>query len=317
MKMNQIAIQTEQLTRAFGNLVAVDNLSLQVPSGSIFGFLGPNGSGKTTTIRLLLGLLAPTRGGARVLGYDISTQADSIRAETGALLEHNGLYQRLSAEDNLNFYAEVWHMSAVEREDRIKELLTHLELWERRKEIVSKWSRGMQQKLAVARTLLHHPSLVFMDEPTAGLDPLAASALHKDLANLAEREGVTIFMTTHNLAEAEKLCQQIAVIRKGRLLAAGPVDQLRNQQTAPRLEIIGSNFTPSALEALKSRQEVLDFSQHNNRLVINLREAVDTSPLLSFLISEGVQVDEVRKGKANLEEVFITLMEEDQEAERS
>lgn len=315
--MNQIAIQTKQLTRAFGDLVAVDNLSLQVPSGSIFGFLGPNGSGKTTTIRLLLGLLAPTRGGARVLGYDICTQADSIRAKTGALLEHNGLYQRLSAEDNLNFYAEVWHMSVVERKDRIKELLTHLELWERRKEVVSKWSRGMQQKLAVARTLLHHPSLVFMDEPTAGLDPLAASTLHKDLANLAEREGVTIFMTTHNLAEAEKLCQQIAVIRKGRLLATGPVDQLRNQQTAPRLEIIGSNFTPSALEGLKSRQEVLDFSQHNNRLVINLREAVDTSPLLSFLISEGVQVDEVRKGKANLEEVFITLMEEDQEAERS
>lgn len=315
--MRQIAIQTEQLTRAFGNLVAVDNLSLQVPSGSIFGFLGPNGSGKTTTIRLLLGLLAPTRGNAQVLGNDIRSQADAIRANTGALLEHNGLYQRLSAEDNLNFYAEVWHMSAVERKDRIQELLTHLDLWERRKEIVSKWSRGMQQKLAVARTLLHHPSLVFMDEPTAGLDPLAASALHEDLTNLAEREGVTIFMTTHNLAEAEKLCQQIAVIRKGKLLATGSVDQLRAHRSTPRLEIIGSNFTSAALEGLKSRNEVLDFSQHNNHLSINLREAIDTSPLLSFLISTGVQVDEVRKGKANLEEVFITLMEENQEAELS
>lgn len=315
--MNSIAIQTEQLSRAFGKLLAVDNLTLQVPSGSIFGFLGPNGSGKTTTIRLLLGLLEPTHGDAQVLDYDVRTQADSIRANTGALLEHNGLYQRLNAEDNLNFYGEVWHMPAAELRPRIQELLTHLDLWDRRKDVVSKWSRGMQQKLAVARTLLHRPSLVFMDEPTAGLDPLAAAALHTDLANLAQREGVTIFMTTHNLAEAEKLCQQIAVIRKGKLLATGPVDELRSQGSTPKLEIIGSNFNSLALEQLKSRAEVLDFSQHNNRLFINLRELVDTSPLLSSLISAGVQVDEVRKGKANLEEVFITLMEEDLEAEKS
>lgn len=315
--MNSIAIHTEQLTRTFGELRAVDNLTLQVPAGSIFGFLGPNGSGKTTTIRLLLGLLEPTSGNAQVMGYDIRTQADSIRAKAGALLEHNGLYQRLSAEDNLNFYGEVWHMPASERRDRIQELLTHLELWERRKEVVSKWSRGMQQKLAVARTLLHRPSLVFMDEPTAGLDPLAASSLHTDLADLAEREGVTIFMTTHNLAEAEKLCQEIAVIRKGKLLATGPVDKLRTQDRAPKLEIIGSNFTSQALEGLKSRSEVLDFTHRNSHLIINLRESVDTSPLLSFLISAGVKVDEVRKGKANLEEVFLTLMEEDREAEKS
>lgn len=315
--MNPIAIQTEQLSRAFGELMAVNNLTLQVPSGSIFGFLGPNGSGKTTTIRLLLGLLAPSHGTARVLGYDLLSQADSIRADTGALLEHNGLYQRLTAEDNLNFYGEVWHMPVAERKARIQELLTHLDLWERRKEVVSKWSRGMQQKLAVARTLLHRPSLVFMDEPTSGLDPLAASALHTDLANLAQIEGVTIFMTTHNLAEAEKLCQQIAVIRKGNLLATGPVDELRVQGSTPKLEIIGGNFNSLALEQLKSRTEVLDFSQQNNRLIINLREPVDTSPLLSSLIGAGVQVDEVRKGKANLEEVFITLMEEDLEAEKS
>jgi ABC-2 type transport system ATP-binding protein len=315
--MNSIAIQTEKLTRAFGDLLAVDSLTMQVPAGIIFGFLGPNGSGKTTTIRLLLGLLSPTRGNAQVLGYDILNQAGSIRANTGALLEHNGLYQRLSAEDNLNFYGEVWHMPAEDRKARIQQLLTHLDLWERRKEIVSQWSRGMQQKLAVALTLLHRPSLVFMDEPTAGLDPLAASALHQDMVNLAGREGVTIFMTTHNLAEAEKLCQQIAVIRKGKLLAAGRVDELRSQEGAPRLEIIGSNFTPLALEGLKSRPEVLDYSQNNNRLVINLREPVDTSPLLSLLINSGAQVDEVRKGKANLEEVFLTLMEEDQEAEKA
>lgn len=314
--MNPIAIQTEDLSRSFGSLKAVDRLSLQVPSGSIFGFLGPNGSGKTTTIRLLLGLLAPTDGNARVLGFDIRSQADSIRASSGALLEHNGLYQRLSAENNLDFYAEVWHLPVVERKARIKELLAHLGLWERRTEIVGRWSRGMQQKLAVARTLLHRPALVFMDEPTSGLDPLAAAALHTDLATLAEREGVTIFMTTHNLAEAEKLCQQVAVIRKGRLLATGPLDALRRQAGGPRLEVLGANFTPQALEALQSRPEVLDLSRRDNRLLVNLRQETETSSLVGLLINHGVQVDEVRKGKANLEEVFITLMEEDAEAER-
>jgi len=314
--MNTIAIQTDELSRSFGELKALDRLSLEVPAGSIFGFLGPNGSGKTTTIRLLLGLLEPTQGSARVLGYDIRNAADEIRRSSGALLEHNGLYQRLSAENNLDFYGEVWRIPANERKNRIQELLTHLDLWERRKEVVGRWSRGMQQKLAVARTLLHRPSLVFMDEPTAGLDPLAAAALHTDLATLAEKEGVTIFMTTHNLAEAEKLCPQVAVIRKGRLLATGPVEILRAQAGGPRLEVLGSNFTPQVLEALKSRPEVLDINRQNNRLLINLRQAGETSSLVGLLINHGVQVDEVRKGKANLEEVFITLMEEDAEAER-
>ncbi|UCH58494.1 MAG: ABC transporter ATP-binding protein [Anaerolineales bacterium] len=313
--MNPIAIQTNALSRSFEALKAVDRLSIEVPTGSIFGFLGPNGSGKTTTIRLLLGLLAPTEGSGRVLGHDIRSEADAIRLKSGALLEHNGLYQRLSAENNLDFYGEVWHMPTVERKRRIQELLTHLDLWERRTEIVGRWSRGMQQKLAIARTLLHHPALVFMDEPTAGLDPLAAAALHKDLASLAEKEGVTIFMTTHNLAEAEKLCQQVAVIRKGRLLATGPLEALRAQAGGPRLEVLGRDFTPQALEALQARPEVLDVAQQNNRLLINLRQASDTSSLVGLLIEQGVQVDEVRKGKANLEEVFITLMEEDAEAE--
>lgn len=313
--MNPIAIQTNALSRSFEALKAVDRLSIEVPTGSIFGFLGPNGSGKTTTIRLLLGLLAPTEGSGRVLGHDIRSEADAIRLKSGALLEHNGLYQRLSAENNLDFYGEVWHMPTVERKRRIQELLTHLDLWERRTEIVGRWSRGMQQKLAIARTLLHHPALVFMDEPTAGLDPLAAAALHKDLASLAEKEGVTIFMTTHNLAEAEKLCQQVAVIRKGRLLATGPLEALRAQAGGPRLEVLGRDFTPQALEALQARPEVLEVAQQNNRLLINLRQASDTSSLVGLLIEQGVQVDEVRKGKANLEEVFITLMEEDAEAE--
>jgi ABC-2 type transport system ATP-binding protein len=167
-----LAIHTRDLTRDFGALRAVDELSLDVPTGVIFGFLGPNGSGKTTTIRLLLGLLEPTAGVADVLGHDTRTDAGAIRERCGALLEHPGLYERMTAQDNLDFYARVWRLSSVERQARVRELLTGLDLWERRREIVGAWSRGMKQKLAVARTLLHRPALVFLAEPT----PLQARA---------------------------------------------------------------------------------------------------------------------------------------------
>ena len=313
--MPSTAIHTQNLTRHFETVRAVDNLSLEVPSGIVFGFLGPNGAGKTTTIRLLLGLLEPTAGKAEVLGFDVLTQAGEIRLRSGALLENNGLYERLSAEDNLEFYGRVWRMSLPERRARIKDLLAHLDLWDRRKELVGTWSRGMKQKLALARTLLHRPQLVFLDEPTAGLDPVAASAVREDLASLGEREGATIFLTTHNLSEAEKLCHQVGVIRQGRLVAMGPLDHLRAQSGGPRLEITGRGFSTEALEQIKSRPEVASLNLSNNHLTIHLADSVDAAPLVSQLVSAGVQVEEVRKETASLEEVFMTLMEENREAE--
>jgi len=303
------AVETQGLTRSFGPLVAVDAIDLQVPRGTIFGFLGPNGAGKTTTIRLLLGLLEPTAGSARVLGYDTQTQADRIRQHSGALLEHSGIYERLSAEDNLEFYGRVWHIPAGERKARIKELLTHLGLWERRKEIAGSWSRGMKQKLAVARALLHRPSLVFLDEPTAGLDPVAAAALRDDLAALVAEEGVTVFLTTHNLAEAEKLCRLIGVIRQGRLLAIGSPDSLRSSVMHPRLEITGRGFNEQVIAAIKARPEVASLQAQDGHLTIDLRANLEVAPLVSLLVNAGVEIEEVCKQKASLEEAFLTLME--------
>lgn len=310
--MMNIAIRIRGLTCDFGPVRAVDHLSLEVSSGIVFGFLGPNGSGKTTTIRLLLGLLEPNAGQAQVLGFDTHTQADVIRQQCGALLEHSGLYERLSAEDNLDFYGRVWHLSAGERKARIKELLTHLNLWDRRKEIVKGWSRGMKQKLAVARALLHHPALLFLDEPTAGLDPVAAAALREDLASLAAREGVTVFLTTHNLTEAEKLCAQVGVIRQGKLLTVGAPDQLRIQRSAPRVEVIGQGFDESALAALRTRPEVSGLALHNSHLSIELQGKVETAPLISLLVNRGAQIEEVRRDKGSLEDVFLALMAEEQ-----
>jgi len=308
--MTTYAIKTENLGRDFASIRALDDLSIEVPTGSVFGFLGPNGAGKTTTIRLLLGLLEPTQGRAQVVGFDTVRQADEIRTRSGALLEHNGLYERLSAENNLEFYGRVWRIPASERQARIRELLTNLELWERRKEPVANWSRGMKQKLAMARALFHRPTLLFLDEPTAGLDPAAAARLRDDLEKLVEIEGVTVFLNTHNLAEAERLCQQIGIIRGGKLVANGSPSELRARAGNPHLEITGKGFTSDAIQELRTRKEVVSAELHNNSLTIQLREAGETAPLVSILVRSGVQVEEVTKAQSSLEEVFLSLVNE-------
>jgi len=309
--MTSYALRTTQLTRDFAAVRAVDNISLEVAPGTVFGFLGPNGAGKTTTIRLLLGLLEPTSGQAEVLGFNTHTQADEIRTRCGALLEHNGIYERLSAYDNLDFYAKIWHMPAAERQARIKELLTNLELWDRRAEAAGKWSRGMKQKLAVARTLLHRPALVFLDEPTAGLDPIASAALRDDLANLAKSEGVTIFLTTHNLTEAEKLCGQVGVIRQGQLIATGSPDELRRNSGQPRLEISGTGFSEQALAALKALPVVVAVHSGETQIVIEFHQSTSSAPIINLLVNHGAQIEEVRKGQADLEQAFLSLLEQE------
>jgi ABC-2 type transport system ATP-binding protein len=309
--MAEIAIRLENITRDFKTVRAVDSLSFDVPAGIIFGFLGPNGAGKTTTIRLLLGLLEPTEGRAEVLGFDTRTQPDQVRTYTGALLENTGLYEQLSAEDNLEFYGRVWGIPEPERRARTKELLTRIGLWERRQEQVGKWSRGMRQKLALARALFHRPPLILLDEPTAGLDVQAAVTVRDELAALAAKEGVTVFLTTHNMAEAEKLCSRVAVIRQGQLLALGHPDELRAQAGGPRVEIFGRGFSDQVVDLLRARPEVAAVEAQNGHLAVDLHHKTATASLVTLLVSAGVQVDEVRRGKASLEEVFLTLMEEE------
>lgn len=310
--MDRLAVHTINLTRYFDGVCAVNSLDLEIPSGTVFGFLGPNGAGKTTTIRLLLGLLEPTAGNAEVLGFDILTQADKIRERSGALLEHHGLYERMSAEDNLEFYARVWRLPPQERKSRIQSLLSHLELWDRRKEPVGNWSRGMKQKLAVARALIHRPALLFLDEPTSGLDPIAAAKLHEDLLSLVKKEGVTVFLTTHNLSEAEKLCQQIGIISKGKLIACGTPAELRSQVGKPRLEIVGRGLNQDMVAQIESRPEVESVKLTDGRLVINFNHPVESSPLVSWLVGQGIQVEEVLKSKSSLEEVFLSLINQDE-----
>lgn len=309
----EYAICTEGLTRHFGDVRAVDDLSLEVPAGIVFGFLGPNGSGKTTTIRLLLGLLEPTAGRAEVLGFDTRTRADEIRARTGALLEHAGLYERLSALDNLEFHGRIYGLPSAVRAARIEELLTHVGLWERRRDIVGAWSRGMRQKLAVARALLHRPPLIFLDEPSAGLDPVAAAALRDDLSTLAAQEGVTVFLTTHNLSEAERLCAQVGVIRDGRLIAVGSPASLRSRKGGDSVEVWGAGFSDGALDAVRALPGVRDATLQGDRLVVKVAEDVQAAAINRALVAAGADVSEIRRGQASLEDVFLTLVQEERE----
>ncbi len=307
--MSDVAICMTHLTRDFKNVRAVDDLTMEVPEGVVFGFLGPNGSGKTTTINLLLGLLEPTTGSAEVLGFDTRTQADDIRNGTGALLEFAGLYERLSAADNLEFYGRVWKMPARERKERSKELLSHIGLWDRRNEKVGKWSRGMKQKLAVTRAIFHRPALVFLDEPTAGLDPVAAATLHDDIASLASREQVSVFLTTHNLAEAEKLCGKVGVINRGKLIAIGRPDELRSKAGKPRIEVVGRGFDDAMIATLRSRHGVTAVQLERDRLVIDLDADGSTSDLVRMIVGAGGDIEEVHKEKPSLEDAFLSLVE--------
>jgi ABC-2 type transport system ATP-binding protein len=309
------AIQTDQLTRSFGTLKAVDHLTIEVPRGTVFGFLGPNGSGKTTTIRLLLGLLDPDQGSSQVMGFDSRKQPGEVRARCGALLEYHGLYERLSAAGNLEYYGRIWHMSRTDREQRIRELLEPLDLYDRRTEPIGRWSRGMKQKLAVARTLMHRPELIFLDEPTAGLDPVASVALREDLARLVAREGITIFLTTHNLVEAEKLCTKVGVVNRGQLLATGSPSDLRSRTSAPRLYVSGQGISSQVAEQVKNNPLVKKMQQQNERLVLDLHDLSRSHEIVTLLVKAGVLIDEVRKEKADLEDVFLQLVDEETRGE--
>jgi ABC-2 type transport system ATP-binding protein len=301
------AISIDKLKMEFGSVTALDDLSLEVPAGSIFGFLGPNGAGKTTTIRLMLGLLQPTSGTAKIMGYDCQTQADQIRAQTGALLEHNGIYEQISAQDNLEFYGRAFRMPDVDRKERIRRLLTDMGLWERRGDRAGSWSRGMKQKLALARALLHRPRLVLLDEPTAGLDVRSAVAIREDLQVLAEKEAVTVFLTTHNMEEAERLCDQVAVIRSGIIVGQGKLKELKNRASGSKIEIAGRGFNAQILDLIRSNPRVAGLELKNSHLVIDLAADTDPAEFVNILVSNGAQIEEVHRTRASLEEVFLKL----------
>lgn len=301
--MQDSIIEIDRLTRRYGDVLALDGLTLSVPRGSIYGFLGPNGAGKTTTISLLMGLVEPTEGNARVLGFDVVDSADEIRLRVGALLDENGLYEQMSAYENLLFYARVWQLSPSDAEARAMKVLSEIGLWARRDDLAGSWSRGMQQRLALARAQIHEPELLFLDEPTAGLDVVSSREVRDHLANLA-REGKTIFLTTHNMAEAEELCARVAVIRNGRLVAEGEPSALLSK-SGHEVTIVGEHLD-NATQAIRNRYDVVSAVLEDGQLRLRMTSP-DPSPVVADLVAAGASIQEVSRG-TRLEDAFLELM---------
>ncbi len=308
--MNPV-IQVSNLTRRFGETTAVRDLTLDVQAGEIFGFLGHNGAGKTTTVRLLNGIYKPTSGSACVLGLDPQADGPALRAQTGVLTESPSLDERLSAQDNLAYYADLFSLPYADVQSRIRELLTEFGLAERATDKVGGFSKGMKQSLALARALIHRPKVLFLDEPTASLDPVAARHVHDLIERLARREGCTVFLCTHNLIEAQRLCHRVAVMQHGQLKAQGTPAEL-TRQYIKRLTVeleAGEDQSEQAMEILRENPRLAIGAPRieNGSIYVTVAGRQAVPELLSLLIQQGVSVYRLAPQEIDLEEVYFAL----------
>ena len=303
------AIETQDLTRKFGDRVAVDHLNLALPQGQVFGFLGPNGAGKTTTVRMLAAIIAPTAGTATVNGHTLGEGNSDIRRSVGILTETPGLYDKLTAMQNLEFFAGLYEVQGPRARQQAERYLKLMDLWERRDDKVGGFSKGMRQKLAIARALLHDPAVVFFDEPTAGLDPEASRTVHDFIRDLRS-EGRTIFLTTHNLSEADALCDLIGVFRT-RLLTLGSPQQLRSRLFGTGTMVTLAGDAQRWVEAVKALPFVKQVTAHDGTLSMALDDPETMNPLLvQALVTAGAQVRYVQPTSHSLEEVYLQLVSE-------
>ena len=300
-------IVTERLSKSFGKLQAVQDLDLRVEAGEVFGFLGPNGAGKTTTVRMLSGLIGPTSGKAWVAGCEVGKQDVDLPRMVGILTESPGLYDRLSAERNLGFFAvlsEVHNIAA-----QVERYLRLLGLWDRRHEPVGGFSKGMRQKLAIARAMLHEPQVVFLDEPTSALDPEAARLVREFIGELRD-EGRAIVLCTHNLDEADRLCDRIAVFRT-RILALDTPAALRRQLFGRSVVFHMREVSPAHLMCLKALPVVRSVEAVDRRLVVSLEEPERDNPrLIRALVEAGAEIQFVGELRRTLEDVYLRLVEQ-------
>jgi ABC-2 type transport system ATP-binding protein len=313
-------IKTQGLTKKFKigkkeetELVAVDDLSLEVERGEVFGFLGPNGAGKTTTVRMLTGLIRPSAGTAQIAGFELGKNDTEIRQNVGILTESPGMYDRLTAEKNLTIFANLYDVP--DNEKSVNKYLSMLGLWERRNDTVGSFSKGMRQKLAVARALIHEPQILFLDEPTTGLDPEASKTV-RDFVEELKTEGRTIFMTTHNLDEAEKLCDRVGIFQQ-RLLTLDSPSNLREKMYGRRVVFHLRELQPGWVDLVSNMPGTGNVEAADNKLVISLKDPEQSNPeIVKALVLAGAEVQFVGEIRHSLEQIYLEMVNNSERGQR-
>ena len=303
-------IEIQNLTKDFNGKTVLNGISFEVEEGEIFGYLGPNGAGKTTTLRIILGLLKPTTGEALVMGKNLGDD-EELRKRVGVVLESDGLYDRLTAYDNLDYYAQLYGIS--DRKGRLKQLLEFVELYERRNDKVGDFSTGMKRKLALARSLIHEPDILFFDEPSIGLDPEAQRMVRDLILRLSKEEKRTVFLNSHDLDEVQRICTRIAILQKGKLKAYDTVENLRRKFSKPVVEITfaDSKEADKASHIITSLDFVSDCERENARIIVALN-GKSSSTLLKTLIGESINVEELKKVEKSLEDVYLDIVRQEE-----
>jgi ABC-2 type transport system ATP-binding protein len=306
-------VHVENLTRTFGKIIAVDHISLDVKEGEIFGFLGPNGAGKTTTTRLLCSLLKPDEGNATIDGHDIVKEASTVRSVVGFLPEPelSGLYERMTPIENLVFFGRLYDIPEKQVMNRVKELLDMMDLWERRNDRVGTFSRGMRQKLSIARAIIHDPKILFMDEPTTGLDPAAAKSFREFLARLCKQLNRTVFLCTHNLPEADMICDRIAIINYGRIAMVGATSELKKSLWKKRVFTI--TLLPGADKSITERiseiGSVENVKLKRNTIQYETEKPDQSNPLIVQRIVElGGRIVTLQEETKTLEDIYMKII---------
>lgn len=305
-------ITINNLTKSFGDILAVDNLSLNIKSGEVFGILGPNGAGKTTTIRMLSSLIGPTSGSATVAGLEVGKDNQEIRRNVGILTESPGLYDRLTAERNLLFFARLHEVE--DPEGQVEKYLKMLELWGRRRDVVGGFSKGMRQKMAIARALLHEPKVLFLDEPTSGLDPEMSKLVREFIGELRQ-DGRVIVICTHNLDEADRLCDRVAIF-KTKLIALDTPANMRKQLDGRRVVFHLSKAEEKFAQAMAKKKFVTEAQVIDNKVLVTLDDPETHNPeMVRDLVGAGAEIQFVGEIRQSLEDAYLSLIQDGEENE--
>jgi ABC-2 type transport system ATP-binding protein len=304
------AVEARALTKRFGERVAVHALSLEVQTGEVFGFLGPNGSGKTTTIRMLCGIITPTSGSGRVLGFDIATQSEAIKARIGYMSQRFALYEDLTVRENLNFYARVYQVERSRRAQRVAQLIEMAGLTGRESQLAGTLSGGWKQRLALGCAIVHEPPLLFLDEPTAGVDPVSRRSFWTLIYGLA-RDGVTIFLTTHYIDEAEH-ADRVALMLNGEMVALASPRELRETGLAGTLYELDCDEPVRALDELPLVPGVREVTLYGTLLHVLVDASLPTTALRDALHQRGMKVSDLRAIRPSLEDVFVSRIRAEQ-----